>query len=250
VKVYTLWDADYLYFAYNVTDSNLEALNQKYWQDDGAEIYLDTENDKTTSMDSSDFHFLFNIDDQTQPIGTNVKTAINPDGYIMEISIPWTLINTIPLPGKSMGLLVANNDRDNGTSVQFDWLDLIETGNYAKPNLWGNIVLSDELAGSSGGPVINSFTATPSSLANPEDQVTFDVDATDPDHDSMNYAIDFGDGAANGSGAHTVHTYTKRGNYVAEVTVDDGHGNTVTKSIQITVNNRPPSVPTDVTTTI
>jgi PKD repeat protein len=168
----------------------------------------------------------------------------------MEISIPWTLINTIPLPGKTMGLLVANNDRDNGTSAQLDWLDLIETGNYARPNLWGNIVLSDELAGSSGCLVINSFTATPSSLANPWNQVTFDVDATDPDHDSMNYTISFGDESANGSGAHTVHTYTKEGNYVAKVTVDDGHGNTVTKSIQITVNNRPPSAPTDVTTII
>jgi PKD repeat protein len=169
----------------------------------------------------------------------------------MEISIPWTLINTIPLPGKTMGLLVANNDRDNGTSAQFDWLDLIEIGNYARPNLWGNIVLSDEQAGSGGPPVINSFAATPSSLANPWNQVTFDVDATASNGDSLNYTIDFGDESANGSGAaHTVHTYTKEGNYVAKVTVDDGHGNTVTKSIQITVSNRPPSVPTDVTTNL
>ena len=247
VKVYTLWDSDYLYIAYNVSDSHLEALNQEYWQDDGAEIYLDTENDKTTSMDPNDYHLLFNINDQRLPIGTNVKTAISPDGYIMEISIPWTLINTIPLPSKTMGLLVANNDRDNGTTAQFDWLDLIETGNYARPNLWGDIVLSDEQAGSGGPPVINSFTATPSSLANPMGQVTFAVDATDPDGDSMNHTINFGDGAANGSGTQAVHTYTEKGNYIAEVKVSDGHGNTVAKSIQITVSNRPPSAPTNVT---
>jgi hypothetical protein len=250
VKVYTLWDNNYLYFAYEVKDSDLEAIDRRLWEDDGAEIFVDTENDKTASINANDYQLLFNINDKTQTEGANVKTAITPDGYTMEISIPWISINTTPFPGKIMGLLVGNNDRDNGTSVQFDWLHLVETDRWAMPNLWGNIVLSDKQTGSGSPPVINSFTATPSGLANPGDQITFDVDATDPDHDSMNYTIDFGDGAANGSGTHTVHTYRKEGNYVAEVTVDDGHGNTVTKSIQITVNNRPPSVPTDVTTTI
>ena len=40
-----------------------------------------------------------------------------------------------------MGLLLANNDRDNGVSKQFDWLNVIATGNYAQPNLWGNLIL-------------------------------------------------------------------------------------------------------------
>ena len=42
-----------------------------------------------------------------------------------------------------MGLLLANNDRDNNTSSQFDWLDLIESGSYARPNLWGELELGD-----------------------------------------------------------------------------------------------------------
>lgn len=148
VKVYTLWNNNYLYFAYVVKDSELEAQNQTYWQDDGAEIFLDTENDKTTNMNSNDHHFIININDQAQPTGINVRTATKPDGYVMELSIPWVLINTTPSLGKTMGLLLAINDRDNGTSVQFDWLGLIETGSYARPNLWGDIVLSNKQAGS------------------------------------------------------------------------------------------------------
>ena len=58
VKVYTLWDSKYFYFAYDVTDSNLETQNQSLWQDDGIEIFLDINNDKTTRMDSNDFHIM------------------------------------------------------------------------------------------------------------------------------------------------------------------------------------------------
>jgi len=37
------------------------------------------------------------------------------------------------------------------------------------------------------------------------------------------------------------------GHYTAEITVDDGHGNTVGESLQITVNDVPPAKPTGVT---
>jgi chitinase len=61
------------------------------------------------------------------------------------------------------------------------------------------------------------------------------------------YTIDFGDGTANGSGSQVVHTYETKGIYTATVTVDDGHGNTVAKSLQITVNDGFPGKPTGLT---
>ena len=96
-------------------------------------------------------------------------------------------------------------------------------------------------------PEIVSFTATPSSLNNPGETTTLNVSATDPDGDSLIYTIDFGDGTANGSGSQVVHTYEAEGTYTAEVTVDDGHGNIVGESLQITVDDVPPAKPTDVT---
>jgi len=96
-------------------------------------------------------------------------------------------------------------------------------------------------------PVIGEFKAIPSSLNNPGETTTFNVSATDPDGDSLTYTINFGDGTANGSGSQVVHTYETKGTYTAEVTVDDGHGNIVGESLQITVDDVPPAKPTDVT---
>jgi hypothetical protein len=96
-------------------------------------------------------------------------------------------------------------------------------------------------------PVIQSFTGVPSSLNNPGETTTFNVSATDPDGDSLTYTISFGDGTANGSGSQVVHTYETKGTYTAEVSVDDGHGHTVSKSLQVTVDDIPPAEPTNVT---
>ena len=38
-------------------------------------------------------------------------------------------------------IFAGNNDRDNGVSVQFDWEKVMDTGNYAQPNLWGSLNL-------------------------------------------------------------------------------------------------------------
>jgi hypothetical protein len=96
-------------------------------------------------------------------------------------------------------------------------------------------------------PVIQSFTGVPSSLNNPGESTTFNVSATDPDGDALTYTINFGDGTASESGNEVVHTYASAGTYTAEVSVDDGHGNTVEESLQIAVNDVPPAEPTNVT---
>lgn len=155
VKVYTLYDDNNLYFAYEVTDAQLEATNVSLYQDDGVELFIDTQNNKTTSMDSNDYHFFININDLTLGGNINTKTITNQNGYTMEIAIPWTAINITPTPNMTMGLLLTNNDRDNGISSQFDWLNLIETGLYARPNLWGDIILSSQVVlGDSDAPLV------------------------------------------------------------------------------------------------
>ena len=142
VVVSTLWDDTNLYFAYNVTDANLEAVNGSLYLDDGAELYLDTLNDKSTAMDADDYSFATNINDLVSNPGITSRKQPRTGGYTMEIKIPWSVIATTPSAGKTLGLLLANNDRDLGISKQFDWLNLINTGSYGRPNLWGNLVLS------------------------------------------------------------------------------------------------------------
>ena len=62
----------------------------------------------------------------------------------------------------------------------------------------------------------------------------------------MIYTINFGDGTAKQSGSEVVHTYVSAGTYTADVTVDDGNGNIVGKSLQIAVNDVLPAKPTNV----
>jgi len=141
VRVCTIWDNGNLYFAFNVSDDLLEAVNQAYWQDDGAEIFLDTEHDKTASFDSDDYQFVITINDRTDIESIQSGTYKGTQRWTMEIKIPWSSIAKEPLVGMSMGLLLGNNDRDNSVIRQFDWLSLVETGDYFRPNLWGDIIL-------------------------------------------------------------------------------------------------------------
>jgi PKD repeat protein len=98
----------------------------------------------------------------------------------------------------------------------------------------------------SSEPVIESFTAMPSTLNNPGETTTFNVSATDPDGDSVTYTINFGDGTTSGSGSQVMHTYATPSTYTATVTVSDGNGNSAGQSLQVTVNDLPPASPKNV----
>ncbi|MEZ4272380.1 MAG: hypothetical protein R3C68_13435 [Myxococcota bacterium] len=63
----------------------------------------------------------------------------------MEVSIPWSILGGTPEPGQTFGVLVGNNDRDQGVSKQFDWNGLIETGSYARPYLWADLMLGTSI---------------------------------------------------------------------------------------------------------
>ena len=84
-------------------------------------------------------------------------------------------------------------------------------------------------------------------IKNPGQPLIFRVIATDPDGDPLSYSIDFGDGttAAAPQGV-AVHIYTKKGIYTATATVSDDHGHIVTRSLEIIINDLPPSSPTGV----
>jgi hypothetical protein len=131
VRVSTLWDDSALYFAYQVTDAHLETGAPNIWQDDGVEFFVDTK------------HAIINIFDETVFANVSVKTVLS-QGYTTEIALPWSPF--VPASGLNISCLFANNDRDNGVSNQFDWLGLIDTGSYFRPELWGDLKLSSELA--------------------------------------------------------------------------------------------------------
>jgi DNA/RNA endonuclease G (NUC1)/PKD repeat protein len=65
--------------------------------------------------------------------------------------------------------------------------------------------------------------------------------SSDPDHDVLTYAWDFGDGTT-GTGATPQHTYADNGNYVVTLTVSDAAGAEATATTSVTVFNVAPAV--------
>ena len=142
-------------------------------------------------------------------------------------------------PGQSMSYVHTNLDSE--THYYYSAFSYDTSNNYSQTAHADAQPLS-----SNNAPVIENFTANPTTLNNPGETTTFNVSATDPDGDSLTYTINFGDGTANGHGSQVVHTYEAKGTYTAEVSVDDGHGHTVAESLQMTVNDIPPAKPTNV----
>ena len=81
-----------------------------------------------------------------------------------------------------------------------------------------------------------SLAATPTSGLAPLSVGFSTTGTSDPDGDPLTYAWDFGDGAT-GTGTSPAHTYLADGVYVATVTVSDGQGHAVPKSVTINVGD-------------
>ncbi|MDD5570317.1 MAG: sugar-binding protein [Bacteroidales bacterium] len=150
VTVHTLWDNNYFYISYEVTDLLLENPSGiSIWLQDAIELYLDAGHEKSSSIDATDYQYIINAEDSIYynhaAIGTQIthKTLSVANGYNVEMAIPWSQINTTPVAGKTFGIDFCNDDRDNGVSNTFDWKNLIAGGNYQLPNLWGDVMLSD-----------------------------------------------------------------------------------------------------------
>ena len=160
------WDDNYLYFAFEVVDTNLQAVETvrdgAISHDDVVEIYIDTLNDDGSLMQIDDYHFLVNLNNAVaDQKGTGSGKDINWDcgivsavtmdgtlgdasdidtGYFVELAIPWSEIGETPLKGSVIGLDLAIGDRDSITDgyQYFDWSDLTS---FAYPDGWGDAVL-------------------------------------------------------------------------------------------------------------
>jgi len=91
-------------------------------------------------------------------------------------------------------------------------------------------------------PVINSFTATPTSGTAPL-TVTFNWNVSDADGDTLTCYLDIDNDGTNdytindcANNTSKQHTYNTAGTYTAKLTVDDGNGGIDSKTVNVTVN--------------
>jgi hypothetical protein len=156
-----MYDDTYLYLAYDVSDSDLEAervLGQGGLHlDDSVELYIDTLNNGGTSMQTDDYHFIINLNDAViDDVGTgsekdyeyvinmikivNLQGTVNDasdidTGYIIEVAVPWSNIGGKTTPD-IVGMLIAVNDMDSeGGLNKFNYCN-IPLDAYAKPDNW------------------------------------------------------------------------------------------------------------------
>ncbi|TFE27507.1 endo-1,4-beta-xylanase [Cohnella luojiensis] len=115
--VRTLWDEDHLYVLAVVTDSKLSNKSANAWEQDSVEIFIDSNNAKTTAYESDDGQYRISIDNKQtvnpESMSGNLVSAVKrtDTGYIVEASIAWP--GTAPKAGDTIGFDVqVNNDED------------------------------------------------------------------------------------------------------------------------------------------
>jgi hypothetical protein len=171
-KVKLAWDDTYLYAAYDVTDTELLALQtardaSNIYQDDAIELYIDPQGDgaSATSMTPTDYQFLANILEAmsdykgdgaggkdgsflansflAQAVANGTVNASGTDtGYALELRIAWSDLGVTPAAGNFMRIDPVVEDRDGAgppPTQGFDWAGL--TGNYNNPSAWKDVRL-------------------------------------------------------------------------------------------------------------
>lgn len=128
-RIYTCWDADYLYIAADVVDDIISgpSTGDSVYKNDGIEVYLDLDHDgdrdeAAYSEDDFQYGFLWSrgtgIAWRWSPVpgpspAAMVSAATTVDGYVIEAAIPWQELGVVPEAGLHLGFNVALNDDDN-----------------------------------------------------------------------------------------------------------------------------------------
>jgi hypothetical protein len=170
-KVRLAWDDSYLYYAFDVTDTELLAIETardgaNLYKDDEVELYIDPQGDGRTAakMRDTDYQFLANVRDVlgdqkgtaaggkdasynaatflTKAVTNGTLNATGTDiGYTLEGRIGWTDLGVAPSAGGFMRIDPAVGDRDGAatSTEEFDWANL--TTSFNNPSAWKDVKL-------------------------------------------------------------------------------------------------------------
>jgi hypothetical protein len=147
--IWACWDADYLYFAFDVRDDHIQVDSTDLWKDDSIEIGVDGENDNDAfSGSGGDHQYTVRFDgvaaDRTLTIDNpNVKWAVraNDHGYQVEVAIPLSELGVSKLSqGQILGIDFAINDDDDGgeRDSQLVWASY---STYSDATAFGDLLL-------------------------------------------------------------------------------------------------------------
>ncbi|HUU28753.1 MAG TPA: sugar-binding protein [archaeon] len=166
VTIYTLWDENYLYVAYEVKDRYLvchqtERDHRDLYKDDMIEVLLDPRQDAGEKWLEDDIVYHINVlgqvkDDRGTPEGksdagwqseahfaTRCNGTLNDStdtdrGFSVELAIPWSEIGKTPAPGVTLGIDFAAGDAEGADEHLWDWCGAHP---FRQPSAYGALVL-------------------------------------------------------------------------------------------------------------
>ncbi len=146
-----LWDNENLYVQVTVKDAVLDATADAAHEKDSLEIFIDENNNKSTSYEEDDKQYRINYLNEHTFNGTNCveenitsNVTLTEDGYVIEAAIKWT--HEQVKSGTKIGLEIQINDAKGGKRVgTVSWADTTGMG-WSSPAVFGTVVLYDKAA--------------------------------------------------------------------------------------------------------
>ena len=162
----TMYDSQALYFLVDVTDDKLVHDSAEYWLDDGIEIFLAVDNNKSDVYGDKDYQYHFDYDSSAPALGESHHNKTNgiqyafartDKGYRLEAKLPWSTLGTTPAVGKKIGLDIHVNDDDDGgdRDTKIMWFGEHDIA-WQQPSAFG----TGELAGLVGWWKLDESTGT------------------------------------------------------------------------------------------
>jgi len=253
--IYLKHDADYLYVAVNVTDNNVVGTATNVWDADSVELFVDTNNSKSTNLGLNRMQFDVNaggavVSTPAVPSGSwTGKAALRTGGYVVEYRLSKSALSLGASGTYGIDVNVNDVEPTAGTLSANYWFFSTGTDPEMNESQWGKLTL-----------IAPAAPPTPTNKA-PTANAGLDQTVTDADNSGSESITLDGSGSTDSDGTIVNYTWTEGstslytgtnakqavnlvvGSHTITLTVQDNGGLTATDTVVITVN-KPTTTPT------
>jgi hypothetical protein len=148
-----VWDETNLYVHYTVTDDVQFNTAPNYYENDGTELYLDTDNKRGSRYDKNSYQFMFKYgsdapyEQRGRTQGVQYVSKKTNGGYTLEVRVPWKVLEVVPAADLVLGFELQLNENDGLDGVnrkgKLTWWRSAGDDAWVNPSGWGTAILVD-----------------------------------------------------------------------------------------------------------